>query len=181
MCVHPGACQCKLPYVTEGKSGEGLAWHPPSRQGRAATDVQSQLQLISIVSRCMCTSPETYNSVCTIAQLCADGSVCTFLLPTFDSLLFAARFIRFCSTFPAPRGVFVSACKYVQRINWALTPACFLLLLIIIYCIFQLPPGSQSLHPHPTSILVVTTLYLEVDPEKKSRRNRKTCTRKKRA
>lgn len=58
--------------------GEGLAWHHQPQQGRAATDVHSLLQLITIVNRCLCVcvcvaicvsvrhtaSPDIYNCVC---------------------------------------------------------------------------------------------------------------------
>lgn len=55
-------CECWQSYLTKGEKvcnsvcvrvGVGLAWHPQSQQGRAATDVHSLLQLITIVNRCL--------------------------------------------------------------------------------------------------------------------------------
>lgn len=44
--------------------GEGLAWHHQPQQGRAATDVHSLLQLITIVNRCLCVCVCSYMCEC---------------------------------------------------------------------------------------------------------------------
>ena len=63
--------------MTEGDSvcvcvrvGVGLAWHPKSQQGRAATDVRTLLQLITIVNRCLRVCLCVCLSVCVCVCVC---------------------------------------------------------------------------------------------------------------
>lgn len=65
----------------------GLSWHLQSQQGRAATDVHSLLQFITIVNRCLSTcvcgnvskrhtaSPDIYNLFC--EHVCVGASACS--------------------------------------------------------------------------------------------------------
>lgn len=86
-----------------------------------------------------------------------------------DSLHFAAWFIWFCWSRTHSQHTFrarvcawmcMPVCKYVQRINWALRLACFLLLLIIIYIPVPFRLSILILHPFLLSLLCIWKLIL---------------------